>query len=493
MGFEKLIRMCNDAVIMNTYNIHNPLKTIGLSLCLMAILAWFAPAWAISIKEEEKLAREFMKFMGKRYELIKDPTIVRYVNQIGQKILAGMPPQPFNYRFYIVKEDVYNAFAIPAGHIFIHSGLLAAMESEDELAGILGHEISHVVHRHISKRIDRSKKIDLATMAGVVAGIFLGIASGDSNAAQAMTIGSAAAGQTATLAYSREDESQADRYGLQYIIKAGYDPQGLLTTLRRIRSKQWFGSEQIPTYMMTHPAVEERIASIDSWITMNPTQPKAHTAKEAGRGRAFKHINIRLKALYGDSGHVLPEFEHALKQSPGDADLAYGYGLALAKAGNRAEAITYLKQALAKNMLDTDILVDLGRVYFQDGKYQEALDSLKGALSTSSTINLDGLFYLGRTQMKMGQYSKAVHSFEALINRYDAYPQAFYFLGEAYGKLDRMPDAHYSLGLYYYNLKQFRTARFHLQRAKKSLNDPAKLKTIEDRLKSMGPPPKRSG
>ena len=77
-----------------------------------------------------------MKFMGKRYELIKDPKIVRYVNQIGKKILDGMPPQPFNYRFYIVKEDVYNAFAIPAGHIFIHSGLLAAMESEDELAGI---------------------------------------------------------------------------------------------------------------------------------------------------------------------------------------------------------------------------------------------------------------------------------------------------------------------------------------------------------------------
>jgi Zn-dependent protease with chaperone function len=158
MGFEKPIRMCNDAVIMNSYKHHNLLKTIGLALCLAITPVLCRPAMAISIKEEEKLAREFMKVMGQRYELVSDPAIVRYVNEIGKKILAVMPVQPFTYRFYVIKEDVYNAFAIPAGQIFIHSGLLAAMESEDELAGIIGHEIAHVVHRHISKRIERAKK-----------------------------------------------------------------------------------------------------------------------------------------------------------------------------------------------------------------------------------------------------------------------------------------------------------------------------------------------
>ena len=183
-----------------------PKRFTALALGLVLTMVWCSPAAAISIKEEEKLAREFMKYITTRFELITDPLITQYVNDVGQKLLSTMPPQPYKYHFYVIKEEVYNAFAIPAGHIFVHSGLLAAMESEDELAGILGHEMAHVVCRHISQRIDRSKKIDLATMAGMVAGIFLGVATGDATAMQALTIGSAAAGQTASLAYSRDDE-----------------------------------------------------------------------------------------------------------------------------------------------------------------------------------------------------------------------------------------------------------------------------------------------
>jgi predicted Zn-dependent protease len=454
-------------MIMKRCKPHNLLKIIGLTLCLTLFWGGYAPVEAISIKEEKKLAREFMKVMGQRYELITDPMIVDYINKVGANLLAAMPHQPFNYRFHVIKEDVYNAFAIPAGHIFIHSGLVAAMESEDELAGILGHEIAHVVNRHISKRIERSKKIDLATMAGMVAGIFLGVASGDPSAAQVMTIGSAAAGQTASLAYSREDETQADQHGLHYIIKAGYDPRGLLTILRKIRSKQWFGSEQVPTYMMTHPAVEERIAAIDTWITMNPAQSPSKPASTAVE-TDFKKIAIRLKALYGETESTLLEFEKALKLHPNDTDLAYGYGLALSQAGKRSEAVTYLKKALSRNMLDTDILVDLGRIYFYAGRYQEAHDTLRGALSASLSTNPEGLFYMGRTQMAMGQFKEAAHSFESLIDTSENHQQAYYFLGETYGKLDRMPDAHYYLGLYYFNKREYRTAHFHLQRAKKN-------------------------
>ena len=105
-----------------------------LTLCTLLTIVWCAPAWAISLKEEEKLAREFMKYITRHYKLIDDPTIAGYVDKMGQKILAGMPKQPFDYHFYVIKADSYNAFAIPAGHIFVHSGLLAAMESEDELA-----------------------------------------------------------------------------------------------------------------------------------------------------------------------------------------------------------------------------------------------------------------------------------------------------------------------------------------------------------------------
>ena len=120
-----------------------------LVLLIVNIIAVQA-VFGITLKEEEELSKEFLKVLKKQLELIKDPVIESYVNKIGVTILAQMPPQPFEYQFYIVKQHVYNAFATPAGHIFINSGLIEAVENEEELAGILAHEIAHVVCRHIS-------------------------------------------------------------------------------------------------------------------------------------------------------------------------------------------------------------------------------------------------------------------------------------------------------------------------------------------------------
>jgi beta-barrel assembly-enhancing protease len=462
------------------------IRFAALLLSLLLTGIWCRPSHAISIKEEDKLAREFMKYINLQYELITDPLVVQYVNSVGHKLLATMPPQPFDYHFYVIKEDVYNAFAIPAGHIFINSGLLSAMDSEDELAGILGHEISHVVCRHLSQRIERSKKISLATMAGMVAGIFLGATTGDATAMQTLTIGSMAAGQTASLAYSRDDESQADQLGLVITTNAGYDPHGLLTALKRIRTKQWFGAQQIPTYMQTHPATEERIVWIDAWITSHPDAIKK---KKPFSREAFRRANIRLKALYGDPNNALQEFQNALAKHPSNEDLIYGYGLALAQVGKREEAVRQLKRVQAKNALDPYILTDLGRIYFLDGRYEEALSALEGTVSLGSD-NPEGLFYQGRSQMELGQLKKAAASFETTIRVDHQYLPAYYFLGETNGRLNNMPDAHYYLGIYYYRKGQNRTARYHLSRAKRLLRDPAKLEEVDHALKSMGPPSK---
>lgn len=464
-------------------------RQLVLVFASVLILVWHTPAQAISIKEEEKLAREFLKFIVRQYELIDDPTIVGYVTRVGKKILEAMPPQPFEYHFYVVKEDVYNAFAIPAGHIFINSGLLAAMETEDELAGLLGHEIAHVVNRHISKRIERSKKISLATMAGMVAGIFLGATTGDPAAMQALTIGSAAAGQTASLAYSREDEAQADQLGLQYIRKAGYDTAGLLSVLKKIRSKQWFGTQQIPTYMVTHPALEDRLVWVDTWSNLDQKGP-APKKKNATRAKAvFKKINIRLKALHGDANIALQEFKKALKKNPKNNDMLYGYGLALARTGKKDEAVTYIQKALAHNALDPFILTDLGRIYYMDGRYKEAYSTLEGALSISAD-NPDGLFYYGRTQVELDQLDEAAKTFNKLISKYKGHKEAYYSLGETYGRLNDLPNAHYYLGLYYFKKGEYRTAHFHLVRAKGIAKDPTKLEVIEKTLKAIGPLPK---
>ncbi len=437
-------------------------------------------AFSITVKQEEELSREFMKYVLKHVELIEDPLIVNYVNKVGKRIISALPPQPFTYHFYIIKDNVYNAFASPAGHIFINSGLFEAMDNEEELAGILGHEIAHVVCRHISQKIERSKKIGLGTLAGIAAGIFLGTG-GAAVAASAVTIGSMAAGQSIVLAYSREDEMQADQLGLKNLTKAGYSGRGLLSALKKIRSRQWFGSDQIPTYLTTHPAIEDRIAYISSWLEDN-TKPETRTPSKACYDFAIAHT--RLVAMYGDERAALRKFQIYIDKHPESPMAHYGYALILARTGNRKDAAIHLKTALEKKAFDPNILRDLGRIYFLDGKYPEALNTLKGAAGIAPD-DPETLLFIGRTQIELGKLKEAVSTFEKLIAKNPDYTLALYFLGNVYGKLGKFEDAHYFLGIYYKNKQNYKNALFHLNRALKTIIDPGKRSKIEELLKEI--------
>jgi predicted Zn-dependent protease len=414
----------------------------------------------------------------KQFEVIEDPYISRYVNAIGQRILAKMPDQPFRYQFYVIKEPTFNAFAIPAGHIFINSGLFAAMESEEELAGILGHEISHVYCRHISERIERSKKTGMASLAGIAAGILLG-AAGAGEAASAVTMGSAAAGISAELAYSRDNEMQADQIGLKVLTEAGYNPSGLLVVLRKIRSKTVFDSEQFPTYLRTHPAVEDRLAYIDSWIA---TEQAADRLPPPVDPAEFNRIVTRLRVAYGDENQVLDNYGALLRKNPDDPMANYHYGLILTRLDRREEAIKYLKKALARRAFDPYILRDLAKVYFLDGQLAQAQKLLQG-VESSRPEDPDTLFYSGRTYLELGQLSEATGRFKKLIEKEPIYRQAYFFLGKSLSEQGKPGEAAYNLGVFYIRGREYRNAAMQFQRALDHTEDAKQRREIEKMLK----------
>jgi len=438
-------------------------------------------AFCLSVKEEEELSREFMKAVLKHYELIDDPILVKYVGDIGAKILAAAPPQPFAYRFHIVKDENYNAFAGPGGHIFIHSGLFKAMEDEEELAGIIAHEISHVVCRHLSDRFERSKKIQIATLAGMAAGILLGAKGGADAASHALTIGSVAAGQSLSLAYSREDEMQADQIGLDYLKKAGYTGEGIITVLKKIRDKRWFGSAEIPAYLTTHPAVEERIGYLGSWVEKNLERSENKFSHSKDN---FNKAHTRLIVMYGNDENILRLFGQDVTNYPDDPIAHYRYGLILSKTGNRVNAVNHFKKALEKKAFDPDILRELGKTYFQDGRYKEAEKTLEGAISLAPD-DPEALFFSGRIKAETGKLTEAVQIFKTITERHSYYIQALYFLGETSGKAGHFADAHYYLGSYYIIKEDIKNARFHLGKALQETDDQDRKIKIEEMLKDI--------
>lgn len=446
----------------------------------MAFLVYFTcsvpMAHAITISEEEKLGTEFMGYVRKTNRIVTDPDIDDYINRIGKKIAKEFPNPPFQCDFFVFQEDAYNAFAGPGGHVFVNSGLIEVMSSEEELAGILGHEISHVYLRHISNRIEYSQKVSIGSLAGLVAGILLGVG-GAGAAASAITAGSMAAGQSLTLAYTRENEVQADQIGLPKINDAGYSSAGLLDSMEKIRAKQWFGPNQVPTYLLTHPANEERMSYIKAWVD---DHEKNKSFKGASDAAAFKRIRARISALYGDPNLVIKQFETKRAANPGDESLIYGQALAWWRLGEYDKAMESMRTLLKKNAFDPDYMRDTGIIQFSKGDY----DAAYAALSMNGRNEPDALrsLYLARTCIAREKYPEAEKLLSVLVKDRKNYPDAFFYMAEASEKMGKNGYSHYYLGVYESMMGRPKQAVFHLDKARPAIAGNPEMKRNADEI-----------
>ena len=212
----------------------------------------------LSAAEERRIGAEQAAKVARTIGLVDDPGLGTYVQEIGRRLAARSPRRDITYTFAVVDMAEPNAFALPGGEIFVSRGLLVLANSEDELSGVLGHEIGHVAARHAARRVTRAAPLALVTALGAgVAGLVspaIGGLLGD--------VGELA--NSALLApYSRDQEREADRVGQEIVAGAGYDPAALSTflhtlereeALHRDRARAW-------SFFATHPPIPERVAT----------------------------------------------------------------------------------------------------------------------------------------------------------------------------------------------------------------------------------------
>jgi len=418
-------------------------------------------AWAISISEERKMGGEFMKAISMQNKLIKDPMSVALVSEVGRRIVEQLPPQPFPFSFYIVDDGQFNAFATPGGNIFVHRGLITSLDNVDELAGILGHESAHAVCRHVSQMIDRSKVVNMGTLAGILAGGLLAVAGGG-NAGQAVIMGSMAVGQTSMLAYSRENETEADQKGIIFTQAASFSPRGLLTGLEKIRSQDWYGSEKIPGYLKTHPGSAERIVYISSWLDQHEDEIKVNNGIDPFR---FDLVKYRLAGLYGAVDETEQKFIHLLEKNPEDPAVHYGMGILLSRVSRLDEALVHLRLALTQRIFDPYILLEVGHIYLLAGEGKKAFDLMRG-LEKIPAIATQTIYYQAWALWMMGGGDKAERGLLKTIQTAgNVFPRSYYFMADVVRQKKRPDETHYYLGRYYHEINAFKNAVFHLKKS----------------------------
>ncbi|MDZ4749188.1 MAG: M48 family metallopeptidase [Saprospiraceae bacterium] len=209
----------------------------------------------ISITAEQEVALGVNSFpaMVEEYGgLHPDAEAQKFVKSVGQRIVQQSDARqtPYQYDFHLLADpNVVNAFALPGGQVFITTALISQFETEDELAGVLGHEIGHVVARHGAERIAKQELTQGLTGAAVVA-------SGDYNTAQAAQM---IAGLV-NMSYGRDQELESDDLGVRFMSQAGYDPEALITVMEILEKAS--GGERQPEFMSTHPSPENRVQKI---------------------------------------------------------------------------------------------------------------------------------------------------------------------------------------------------------------------------------------
>ena len=369
------------------------------ALLLLLIVACAHAAFAGSVTEEKELGRKFELQSRARLPLITDIEVSSYIDRIGQKIVAALDNQPFAYQFSVVRDPRINAFAVPGGYIYVHGGLLTHARNDDEVAGVLGHEIAHVNAHHLVRQQEATELMNYATLLGVLLSVLQPAAG-----AGAMAI------NTATqLQYRREFEQEADYLGARYIQKAGYDARGMLAFFKEMLDEQRTTPTAVPPYLLSHPLTDQRLTNLEAVLKTHQWSQGARAAPSL----ELERVQLLVRARSEQATDVVTFYRRRVDANPGDGRARYLLGTAFLETGSYEAARTTLEGARAAGFAAVDR--ELGRTAFALREFEPARDLLRRAASASPNDAVahfelaKSLQALDDTAAAMTEYERALH------------------------------------------------------------------------------------
>ncbi|MGA2401735.1 MAG: M48 family metalloprotease [Syntrophobacteraceae bacterium] len=429
---------------------------------------------AITLSEEKELGQKIVGLIRKSMPLVEDGEVLTYVRNIGNRVAKEVGITTYQFQFFVVDQSVPNAFAVPGGNIFIYRGLIEMMSSEGELASILSHELAHIQARHLQRSIDEAKILSIGMLAGLLAGIFLG--------APGLAAGGMAASETAALQYSRAHEMEADQFGFRFLCAAGYDSADMPSIMHKLQQCTWLANSRVPSYLSTHPALEERVQYLSEMVKKQKTASKKAVAPVTGD---FQVMQATLIAEYTDQAKAFDRFQAGVKK--GDKTSVFGLGRLYLRQNKWSEAVEQLRQAARLMPSSTFVLSTLGDAYYRAGKMQEAQSTFESALIVDPSAAI-AHYKLALVLMDMGKKDEALDHLMQIEELAPMFPDVDYQLGVVLGQANKLGLAHYHLGRYYLQKQNKELAIMHFKKAKSLITDsPSKIEDINEALKELEP------
>jgi len=432
----------------------------------------------INAADEKKIKFQIMQKVFSSNTVIQDPEINDYLNNLGNELIRSGAEEIHDINFFIVNDNSINAFAMLGNVIGVHTGLFFAANTESELASVISHEIAHLTQKHLLRLFDSQARNSYKSYLALAIAI-LAARSSPQLASGAITAASASQTQN-LLDYTRSNEQEADRIGLQILDKAGYDPRGFIDFFSALQKFNNFSSGAAPAFLRTHPVTTERISDIQDRL-------KDFKYMQIENKLEFYLVKAKMKVLVVNNSDAIDIFQNELKHNRFINKAATYYGLTYSfLRHNKIIDARKTFDNLSKMNINHPMLLELNaNILIKEKKYEEAFELYRNAINKYPYYRA---FTLGISSLliQANKPDMAIELLKKMLPNFKKDPFFYELLAKAYNQKGNFLLEHENLSDFYYN-------QFDIQNAIIQMDLAVKIKSesfydqsrVEYRLKEL--------
>lgn len=392
----------------------------------------------VSLNQEYVAGRAWLRMLRGQAPIVSDPLLNEYITHLTYHLASYSELDQRQLEIVIINNSAINAFAVPGGVLGINAGLLLHAETEAELAAVLAHEIAHLSQRHFARNVEKSRRSQWTTVAALIASVAL-LASGDNaDAGMAALLTTQAASLQSQLSFSRQNEREADRFGMVTLANAGKDPSAMPRFFERLHKATRTYSEAPPEFLLTHPVTESRISDSYNRVMQLP-------AAESEPSLDFALMKARVEASYAeDRVKNISRFEiraRMAKDPISKTAAQYGLVRTLLKNNKYEDAITALKPLRNADPNRVIYMVTESEILMAQAKYIDAQKVLEAGLAIvpdSYALQV----YHAQVLLRTNNPERATAALENLLLERPSNPQLWRLLSEAHGATGNIVGVH---------------------------------------------------
>ena len=398
----------------------------------------------LPLNMEQELGDNYMRLIRRDLDINSDPLVRTYINQLGFRLVAANPDaENRQFYFFVINDPVVNAFAMPGGYIGINSGLIEAAASEDELAGVVAHEIAHVTQRHIARRLEQQQQLSLPAMLGMLGSIL--IMTQDPEAGLAAMTGLQAGAQQIMINHTRANESEADRVGITTLANAGFNPTGMTRFFQKMLELSRYRGQILP-FLSTHPLNQTR-------ITESRERARNLPFIERINNDHFRLIQQRiLMTMNQDFNSMHRTYSQRFESAPDKVTDDFTYGLAMIehRRGDHDKALETMQTLLNKEPTNSVYIISKSEILTALQRTDEALELLKQPLEINPGNDAYTIAY-AKTLFAKGDTKAALDILYEHLPKMENEPFIYELIADVQSEHGLYKEVHESTGLFLYH------------------------------------------